>query len=498
VRLHAVEQLLGTDAPTTIRLYHSYLTHDIDAHAGVFAEIVTEVAGAPVPTLAAAPLPMTFTPKQGGGLATPNMNLASLTRRHGPTAGSPANAAQDAFDAKDFFGSLTGDLIPKLFGSLKLTDILPVLSPGATPSAAKNAPKVNVTTADAATPGDKLVTVAFDWTPDLVALPGDLVSFTPFLSGGRNAALTIHADVTKEVTATGSAVGAGTSHLQGTLTNFTITLLDSVALNVVSFGFSSDSGSKPNVAVQLDANDPFEFTGDLAFVQDLQNIIPAGALGDGPSLDILPTGVKVGFAISLPPADIGVFSLDNIKFAAGLTLPFFSGSPVLDLAFAERANMFTLTVSMFGGGGFFHLQLDTAGIKMLEAAFEFGAAISMDIGVASGGVHVMAGIYFCVQDDPNHPGTNKTTLTGFFRAGGEVSVLGIVSVSIEFELDFTYQSPGKASGEATVSISVHVLFFSMSFSVSVQKQFGGSGNDPTFAQLVESPQIWQDYALAFA
>ena len=43
-----------------------------------------------------------------------------------------------------------------------------------------------------------------------------------------------------------------------------------------------------------------------------------------------------------------------------------------------------------------------------------------------------------------------------------------------------------------------MLFFSKSVEISVQKRFGGSGSDPTFAQLITSPQVWSSYASAYA
>jgi len=43
-----------------------------------------------------------------------------------------------------------------------------------------------------------------------------------------------------------------------------------------------------------------------------------------------------------------------------------------------------------------------------------------------------------------------------------------------------------------------VLFFSKSVSISVQKRFGGSAGDPTFAQIITTPQVWAQYADAFA
>ena len=135
--------------------------------------------------------------------------------------------------------------------------------------------------------------------------------------------------------------------------------------------------------------------------------------------------------MTLPPAAVGVFSLENISLSAGLDLPLLTGKPLVDFSFAERAHPFLLTVSLLGGGGFLHVQLDTEGMKMLEAAFEFGANASINLGVASGGVHIMAGIYFSMQIDA---GKTKATLHGYLRMGGELSVLGIISVSLEFVL----------------------------------------------------------------
>ena len=43
-----------------------------------------------------------------------------------------------------------------------------------------------------------------------------------------------------------------------------------------------------------------------------------------------------------------------------------------------------------------------------------------------------------------------------------------------------------------------VLFFSKSVEISVEKQFGGSEGDPTFAHLITSPGVWNSYASAYA
>jgi hypothetical protein len=154
-------------------------------------------------------------------------------------------------------------------------------------------------------------------------------------------------------------------------------------------------------------------------------------------------------------------------------------------------------VGIFGGGGFFHLQVDTAGLKIVEAALEFGATASVDLGVASGGVHIMAGIYFKLER--KEPATDLApTLTGYLRMGGYLSVLGLIKISLEFTLSFTYDGArDKAYGRATLTVKVEVAFFSTSVDITVERAFGGAG-DPAFGQLFSTPAMWIEYAEAFA
>jgi hypothetical protein len=155
-------------------------------------------------------------------------------------------------------------------------------------------------------------------------------------------------------------------------------------------------------------------------------------------------------------------------------------------------NPFLLTVWIFGGGGFFSLALGADGIEELQVELEFGAAVSINLGVASGGVSIMAGIYFALQTTP----TKLIQLTGFLRADGNLSVLGIITISMEFYLALTYLNPGQAFGEATVKLSISVLFFSVSVSATMRKTLGG-GHDPDFRQAI-SQADWDTYCEAFA
>jgi hypothetical protein len=132
-------------------------------------------------------------------------------------------------------------------------------------------------------------------------------------------------------------------------------------------------------------------------------------------------------------------------------------------------------------------------VQMVEGSLEFGGEFSLDIGVASGSVHAMAGIYFKLSG-------SSSDLTGFVDIGGEVSVLGIISISMDLNLSLSYEtSNGKSmvQGRATMSVSVHVLFFSASVSISVERSFGSEPGDPRVENVLTAGQ-WSEYASAFA
>ena len=156
---------------------------------------------------------------------------------------------------------------------------------------------------------------------------------------------------------------------------------------------------------------------------------------------------------------------------------------------------------IFGGGGFFHVELDTDGLRMLEAAFEFGATAALDIGVASGEVHIMAGIYFAVEKKaiPDHGEQMCASLSGYLRCGGSLCVLGLVKISVEFYLSFTYYAArreGEGPGHPHRRGRDRVLQQVRSSSPSSGRS-AGSGGDPTFADQMPTPALWADYAEAF-
>jgi len=327
-----------------------------------------------------------------------------------------------------------------------------------------------------------------NWEPELQNFDEPPVSIV-FNADGQTSALRLHVRIEDHLDGTPPE-----SVAHGRLSNFELRLLGVIGLKITSITFDSKNGAKSTVKLQLAQRDAIGFQGPLEFVQTLADILPPGLFGGkGPSITLTPTALRVTYTLGLPPITTGVFSLEHISIMAGLDLPYLDGKPAVEFAFATRARPFLLTVEIFGGGGFVHVVLDADGIRMIEGALEFGGNYSLDIGVASGAVHAMAGIYFQLKGD-------FSDLTGFIDIGGEVTVLGIISISIDLNLSLSWQSSPAGNviqGRATLSVSVHVLFFSASVQLSVERSFSAGGGDPKIYQLVTVTQ-WAEYAGAFA
>jgi hypothetical protein len=346
--------------------------------------------------------------------------------------------------------------------------------------------------------------VRFEWKPELKSWPaGKAHPLFVASNNGTKASLNINA----EVSAKTNLASAPKTNINCLLQNFTLDLIGTVeSFIVLRFGkieIRSATGMKPDVDVVLDE---IRFVGVLSFVEVLKTLIPLDGFSDPPALNVTTEGIDASFSMALPNIAFGVFSLQNLSLGAGFNVPFVGKPLSVRFNFCERQSPFLLTVSLFGGGGFFGITIDPAGVQILEASFEFGASISVDFGVASGGVYVMAGIYFRIQ--VTDTGEDKASLTGYLRMGGQVKALGFISVSIELNLSLTYEfSSGKCVGRATLTIEVEVAFFSVSVEISCERKFAGSNGDPTFAQLME-PYVdplthepvepWRDYCEAFA
>lgn len=476
VTLAAVESLTGRAAEITMSYPDEYLEDGFNNAVGLFAQIEADVSHVQL----AGQLGLQFAASQAGGFATPNAALTYVTTEKGPIAGELPDALADHFEPASFFGV---GKAPQLFGAFSLEDVIP------SGSLMNHGPQLDSRIDDDPIRG-KVAVTSYRWAtpPRRVDVDG-IISFIPDVAANSTLSIDAH---TETVLSDRSA----TARVSGELTDFDIFFFKAVTLRFRRFAFASDSGSKMNVDIDFQPDDPFVFEGGLEFVHKLASLIPRGVFGDGPSIDVRPDAISLGLDIGLPPTPLGVFALKNLNLNGALQLPFVDGRPLLEFGFSGRSDPFLMTLSLLGGGGYFHLQLDPSGLRIVELSLEFGGAAEIDIGVASGGTHVFAGIYIALE---KQKGQLQTVLSGFWRMGGALCVLGLVTMNVEFNVSFAYDfGAKKVSGRAVVTVTVEVAEFSKSVALPVERSFGRDGGDPTFGQMINTPGLWADYADAFA
>ncbi|WP_208818395.1 hypothetical protein [Streptomyces marokkonensis] len=280
--------------------------------------------------------------------------------------------------------------------------------------------------------------------------------------------------------------------VEGRLRDIALQIAGVVRVEIADLRFRSVPGSKPDVSA---SGLEMRFLGDLRFIDTLRSALPADAFGSGAFVDVQPWGIRTGYALALPAIGVGVFSLANVCLKTELIIPF-DADKVISFRFSvsERQRPFNVTVSLFGGGGYFSMLVDAEkGIREAEGAIEFGGAAALNLGVASGGVTVMAGVRFELRD-------GNVTVGGYLRCSGFLTVLGIVTVSVEFYLELTYEKNGSESvvrGRGTLTVSVTIAFFSKSVSLSLERSFSGAPGDPTFVDCFDRETHWEDYCLGF-
>jgi hypothetical protein len=433
------------------------------------------------------PFPLTFGSQVKsdtlGGLATPGMAILGLSRISGPVS------AQPPADPKDIESALK-DVVDNTFnpaGFFKDAKILGgvdlgMIVAGASSLADAKVPKL------LSSERDGKIEARFDWNTQITnADPAGM--FVPNAGGATT--LEMQGVVSSPI----GAAGTTTFQATATIVHFKVNLFGAVTLWFDRLRFTSTSGSKPDVAVDLHpTQEAVVFGGPLEFVNELRNVIPSNGFSDPPSLSVTPSGISAGYSLSIPSLAVGIFALEHLSIGAAFLLPFDAKPAEVRFNFAERQRPFSLTVSLLGGGGFLAIGLGADGVREVEAAIEFGAALSISLGVASGSVEIKAGIYF-------HWQTKSVELAGYVRLHGELSVLGLISASLTFNLQLAYLKDSTHSvvwGEATLEVEIEILFLSFSVSVKCRREFGGSDGDPKFLELIPDQPTWDDYCGAFA
>lgn len=470
VFLPALRQVAGNNASAQIAIDY-YIEHGFGASANK-AKLFAQVSNAPNLDYAQAGA------DKAGGVSTPNLVTRALTVELGAVGQDTPSFAQGNLNPQDFFK----DSAAKILGGIDLFDIIAALTPS---DFLSDAPQLVTTNTD-----DEIRTRLYWKTQKLKPAPDFRPIFYPALLDQTKAELSLESQfVTQKKNPT-----ATEAQFQGALTSFRIDFFNAIIVQFEKLTFEAPKNKKPDVHV--DVKD-VTFAGPLEFVQKLRDNLHLDQFVDPPFLDVTAQGIQAGYTLSIPTVAVGVFALQNLALGARLMLPF-TGEPVrLRFNISERHNPFLVSVSLFAGAGFFAIAVGADGIEVLEAAIEFGGNVSIDLGVASGGVYVMAGIYLKVKTvKVQGNDTEESELTGYVRAGGSLQVLGLVAISMEFYLGLTYSKP-KAWGEAQVTVKVEVLMFSKSVTVTMRREFAGSSNLLTFGEMMPVEQ-WQTYCGAFA
>jgi hypothetical protein len=80
-------------------------------------------------------------------------------------------------------------------------------------------------------------------------------------------------------------------------------------------------------------------------------------------------------------------------------VPFLGKTTSVGFNFCTRERPFTLAVVFLGGGGWFGIRIGPDKLQVLELGLEAGACLSVDLGVASGSISAMIGIYMRLEGE---------------------------------------------------------------------------------------------------
>jgi hypothetical protein len=288
--------------------------------------------------------------------------------------------------------------------------------------------------------------------------------------GGNPADLSLHTSLTVNVPGLSTNPPSPDLIISATVSNFTLLLVPGFPFLTVGFtnaSFTSTNGSAPVVSCTLDKSS-IQFIGPLNFVVGLASAI---SLPDDLSVQQTPDGVSIGYDLSLPSIETGAFMLSNLSLNSGVALDFTGQAINVLFGFADPNQHFIMTYTIFGGGGYLDFSFaPTLGKSSFDisGALEFGAEAALDFGVASGDLYVFGGFLFNMTGD-------ELDLGGYLRAGGDLDVLDLISVSVEFSMSLTYEDRGGTAwlvGECDITVDVDIfMVIDTSVDIRMYKEF---------------------------
>lgn len=436
---------------------------------------------------------------KAGGLASPNLSVYGLSRKFGPvninSVGTESDVEQalSTFNEGTFDPSSYFDLESKLFGYFDIREII----------------EVSRSKFDIETPKLTVIKdlngldniIEYFWRPKLKDYTIGPIQFMVSKTES-NRYLTLHITIDKsdplkpKVTA------------EGTINDFELKFLEYVTIAIGGLIFTKESGKKMKVSVN---EIEFSFKEELKILDTLKNSLPK-ILDKNTTIDVTKDGVEARYTLPIPDVQLGAINVANILLEAALYLPFGNKPLKFGFSFGKREDPFLVTVSVYGGGGFFGFVSGRDGIELLQAALEFGGHCGMDKGPASGSITVMAGIYLQIEkSEISSLIKNIITVTGYLRASGNLDVAGLVTVTVEFFMGLTYtEGNNYVEGSVTVGIRVKVFLAKKTFKLRLYRKFyiGSDGsiishtstsseNRLTFKKMMSKRQWTDEYRKSF-
>jgi hypothetical protein len=287
---------------------------------------------------------------------------------------------------------------------------------------------------------------------------------------------------------------AGKSDVEARLTDFVLHLLsrgdaEFLRVDIGRLVYRSSGSASPTIDLEVGT---VEFLGPLKFVKALADFLNPG---EGFDVRTTPSSLVISTGVTLPSLEVGVFTLSNLSFGAAIEIPYQGDGISLLLNVGTPDAPFTLSIGPFGGSGYLLARLGSdPDLSSFEVELAFGGHVALNVGVASGGVSVVVGIHILKT-------STALELTGFARLRGELDVLGVICMSLTFEMSLTYvalaNGTDKVRGRASLTVEVDVAFISASVTIEVERSFGNAPADPTFADQL-APADWDQYCNAFA
>jgi hypothetical protein len=415
--------------------------------------------------------------------------------------------ATGVFDPKDYFGPIVNGLQNAVLLGVNLGDVLAQISGSAT----AELPSLQCSF------DGRYYTYTFGWSTSAFT-PN--ATFQTFPATSRTPSI-LKMTGTLVVDLEGEQVSYAAT---GAMTNFAINFYffsDSASPDLtVQFSgiqFSEGSGQAPTFSVSAPS---LTLHGALEFISGLLNSISGSfldllGLADATALTITPSGLTYSLpSISIPDIEMGFIDIMGIHFDSVVSLPFTNdGQAEVGFNFSSPENPFIISVALLSGGGFADITANTKGIDAFDISLQAGAYCGINLAdVVQGDVYIFAGIIYGYDE------TTGIAFTAYLTAGGDVSVLDLITASIDVTVSLTYEPnscPPTLSGTAELQFEVHVLTFSktveVAFSYSIEGGDGSSclasggqskkaGVAPSAASHLSGSScasLWQQYQLAY-